>query len=35
MNWISTSTWGDYPINYVYKETTETKKKAITYISHQ
>lgn len=32
--WVTTTTWGDIPINYVYKkETTEAKKDTITYLS--
>jgi len=31
MNWVITTTWGDYPFKYVYKKETKTKtKKAIT-----
>ncbi len=33
MNWVITTTWGNYPYNYVYKETKKTKKKKIIYTS--
>ena len=32
--WVTTTTWGDIPINYVYKEETKkTKTETFTYLS--
>jgi len=31
MNWVITTTWGEYPFNYVYKEKTK-KKKTVSYL---
>jgi hypothetical protein len=34
MNWVITTTWGDSPFSYVYKEKTK-KKKTVTHILTQ